>query len=62
MATNATSQNFGETKKSLTRIEVYLTNEVATILEREARKQSRSRKNYLELLLTAKATSLKAKK
>ena len=62
MATNATSNNFGESKKALTRIEVYLTNEAAGILEKEAAKQSRSRKNYLEILLTAKAVSLKKKK
>jgi len=62
MATNTTSTKFGDSKKALTRVEVYLTNEVASILEKEAIKQSRSRKNYCELLLTAKAISLKSKK
>lgn len=62
MATNISSTKFGEIKKALTRIEVYLTNEHAAILEKEAAKQSRSRKNYLELLLTNKAVSLKSKK
>jgi len=62
MATNVSSTNFGETKKALKRVEVYLTNEDYNRLAKEAARLNRSTKNYLELLLQNKALSLKAKK
>lgn len=62
MATNISYTNLGTSKKSFTRIEVCVTNEVAAILKKEATRQSCSRKNYLETLLTNKAVSLKEKK
>jgi len=62
MATNTSYTKLGTSNKSFTRIEVCITNEAASILEKEGVKQNRSRKNYCETLLTNKAMALKAKK
>lgn len=52
MATNATSTNFGTSKKKLSRKEVYLTNETIDKLDKRAAAKNCSTKALMELILT----------
>lgn len=56
------SGKLGEGKADLKRVEIYLTNEVYSILEKEAKANFRKAKPYIEILLTTKAFSLTSKK
>jgi len=56
------SAKLGPAKKDLKRFEIYLSGEVIETLAKEAEKDGRSTKNYIETLLNKKAVSLKGKK
>lgn len=49
----------GKEKTDLKRVEVYITNEVYSVLEKEAKKHGRKAKPYIEIVLTTKATIIK---
>lgn len=52
----------GVGKTDLKRVEIYLTNEVYGILEKEAKRDNRKVKPYIEVTLTTRAYIIKSKK